>query len=55
MEMNIEKFDYSLPKASIAQYPEKEREASRMLVLSRTDGTSCPQIVPRHNPVSERW
>lgn len=39
MEMNIEKFDYSLPKASIAQYPEKEREASRMLVLSRTDGS----------------
>ncbi len=39
MEMNIEKFDYSLPKASIAQYPEKEREASRMLVLNRTDGS----------------
>lgn len=39
MGMNIEEFDYSLPKASIAQYPEKEREASRMLVLNRTDGS----------------
>jgi len=39
MGMNIKEFDYSLPKASIAQYPEKEREASRMLVLNRTDGS----------------
>jgi S-adenosylmethionine:tRNA-ribosyltransferase-isomerase (queuine synthetase) len=54
MEMNIEKFDYSLPKASIAQYPEKEREASRMLVLSRTDGLLSTDV-PRYNPVSERW
>jgi S-adenosylmethionine:tRNA ribosyltransferase-isomerase len=37
MGMNIKEFDYSLPKESIAQYPEKEREASRMLVLNRTD------------------
>lgn len=37
--MNIKEFDYSLPKESIAQYPEKEREASRMLVFNRTDGS----------------
>lgn len=39
MRMNIKEFDYSLPKASIAQYPEKDREASRMLVLNRADGS----------------
>ena len=37
MGMNIEEFDYSLPKEFIAQYPEKEREASRMLVFNRAD------------------
>jgi S-adenosylmethionine:tRNA ribosyltransferase-isomerase len=37
MGMNIKEFDYSLPKALIAQYPEKDREASRMLVLNRAD------------------
>jgi S-adenosylmethionine:tRNA ribosyltransferase-isomerase len=39
MGMNIKEFDYSLPKALIAQYPEKDREASRMLVLNRADGS----------------
>ncbi len=39
MGMNIKEFDYSLPKASIAQYPEQDREASRMLVLDRADGS----------------
>jgi S-adenosylmethionine:tRNA ribosyltransferase-isomerase len=39
MGMNIKEFDYSLPKASIAQYPEKDREASRMLVLDRANGS----------------
>lgn len=39
MGMNTKEFDYSLPKASIAQYPEKDREASRLLVLNRADGS----------------
>ncbi|HQG26546.1 MAG: tRNA preQ1(34) S-adenosylmethionine ribosyltransferase-isomerase QueA [Syntrophorhabdus sp.] len=39
MGINIEEFDYSLPKEFIAQYPEKEREASRMLVFNRADGS----------------
>lgn len=39
MGMNIKEFDYSLPKESIAQYPEKERESSRMLVFNRTDSS----------------
>lgn len=39
MGMNIKEFDYSLPKALIAQYPERDREASRMLVLNRSDGS----------------
>jgi len=37
MGIHVKEFDYNLPKESIAQYPEKEREASRMLVLNRTD------------------
>lgn len=39
MGMNVKQFDYSLPKAFIAQHPEKDREASRMLVLNRSDGS----------------
>lgn len=39
MGTNIKEFDYSLPKASIAQYPERDREASRLLVLNRADGS----------------
>lgn len=39
MGMNIREFDYSLPKTRIAQHPEKDREASRMLVLNRADGS----------------
>jgi S-adenosylmethionine:tRNA ribosyltransferase-isomerase len=35
--MRIEDFDYSLPKELIAQAPEGERPASRLLVLDRSD------------------
>lgn len=36
--MKLSEFDYSLPKALIAQYPLKERDASRLLVLDRKSG-----------------
>ncbi|OPY62072.1 MAG: S-adenosylmethionine:tRNA ribosyltransferase-isomerase [Syntrophorhabdus sp. PtaU1.Bin002] len=39
MELNIEDFNYDLPKALIAQYPEKDREDSRLLVFDREDET----------------
>ncbi|HBA56021.1 tRNA preQ1(34) S-adenosylmethionine ribosyltransferase-isomerase QueA [Syntrophorhabdus aromaticivorans] len=39
MGPNIEDFDYDLPKALIAQYPEKDREASRLLVFDRGEET----------------
>ncbi|MCX5804039.1 MAG: S-adenosylmethionine:tRNA ribosyltransferase-isomerase, partial [Proteobacteria bacterium] len=37
--MNTEEFDYFLPKELIAQYPEKERTSSRLIVLNRMEGT----------------
>ncbi len=37
--MRTEEFDYELPKESIAQTPETERSASRLLVLDRHDGS----------------
>lgn len=37
--MKIEEFDYTLPKELIAQEPEGLRPASRLLVVSRTDGS----------------
>jgi S-adenosylmethionine:tRNA ribosyltransferase-isomerase len=37
--MRTEDFDYELPKELIAQAPEKERSASRLLALRRHDGT----------------
>ncbi|MEE9543131.1 MAG: tRNA preQ1(34) S-adenosylmethionine ribosyltransferase-isomerase QueA [Thermodesulfobacteriota bacterium] len=37
--MGPEDFDYILPKELIAQYPLDERDASRLLVLSRVQGT----------------
>lgn len=36
--MRTDQFDYSLPKALIANAPLPERDASRLLVLSREDG-----------------
>ncbi|OPY80977.1 MAG: S-adenosylmethionine:tRNA ribosyltransferase-isomerase [Syntrophorhabdus sp. PtaU1.Bin153] len=39
MGLNIEDFDYDLPKALIAQYPEEDREASRLLVFNRAEET----------------
>jgi S-adenosylmethionine:tRNA ribosyltransferase-isomerase len=39
MGMRTEEFDYSLPKDLIAQQPEKERPSSRLLVLSRSEGS----------------
>jgi len=37
--MRLSDFDYTLPKELIAQYPLKEREAARLLVLDRKRGT----------------
>ncbi len=37
--MNIEDFDYTLPKDLIAQHPKGERTSSRLLLLDRTRGT----------------
>ena len=36
--MNVDEFDYDLPKELIAQAPAETRDASRLLVLRRTDG-----------------
>ena len=36
--MNLCDFDYQLPDGLIAQYPLPQRDASRLLVLCRTDG-----------------
>ncbi len=36
--MNLSDFDYELPAGSIAQRPLAERDASRMLLLSRATG-----------------
>ncbi len=52
--MNIEEFDYHLPKPLIAQYPSPERGASRLMVVHRGSGsiehTSFREIVERFNP-----
>ena len=37
--MRIEEFDYNLPKSLIAQYPSPQRGESRLMALSRTQGT----------------
>lgn len=37
--MKLSDFDYCLPKELIAQYPLKERDAARLLVLNRKTGT----------------
>jgi len=37
--MKLSDFDYQLPKELIAQYPLKERDAARLLVLNRKQGT----------------
>lgn len=37
--MNVQDFDYTLPKALIAQYPAEERASSRLMVLKRSEGT----------------
>lgn len=37
--MNISEFDYELPDESIAQRPLEERDASRMLLMSRNNGS----------------
>ncbi|MEE8328554.1 MAG: tRNA preQ1(34) S-adenosylmethionine ribosyltransferase-isomerase QueA, partial [Thermodesulfovibrionia bacterium] len=36
--MELSEFDYYLPKSQIAQYPEKERDSSRLLVINRKSG-----------------
>ena len=36
---SLDLFDYSLPRARIAQHPLPERDAARLLVLDRTGGT----------------
>lgn len=37
--MKLSEFDYHLPKESIAQYPEKERDSSRLMVIHRNHRT----------------
>jgi len=37
--MRLSDFDYTLPKKLIAQYPLKERDMARLLVLNRKNGT----------------
>ena len=37
--MHLSEFDYALPAELIAQRPLAERDASRMMVLDRADGT----------------
>lgn len=37
--LKLSDFDYTLPKELIAQYPLKERDAARLLVLNRKDNT----------------
>lgn len=37
--MNVEEFDYILPRELIAQVPEGERASSRLLVLNRSQGS----------------
>lgn len=37
--LKLSDFDYNLPKELIAQYPLKERDAARLLVLDRAKGT----------------
>ena len=37
--MRIEEFDYNLPEELIAQYPNKERDKCRLMVLNREDGS----------------
>jgi S-adenosylmethionine:tRNA ribosyltransferase-isomerase len=37
--VNVSEFDYELPAERIAQWPLKERDASRMLVVSRATGS----------------
>jgi len=37
--MNLNRFNYSLPKENIAQLPKKQRSSSRLLVLNRKNNT----------------
>lgn len=37
--MNVSEFDYALPENLIAQFPEKDREQSRLMVLDRKEKT----------------
>ncbi len=37
--MKLEDFNYNLPQECIAQYPSEQRDQSRLLVLSKTDGS----------------
>ena len=37
--MNIEEFDYELPKELIAQTPMEQRDECRLMVLNRAEGT----------------
>jgi S-adenosylmethionine:tRNA ribosyltransferase-isomerase len=43
MKLKISEFDYRLPKENIAQTPLEQRDASRLLVLSRHDGSIVHQ------------
>ncbi|MDD4940206.1 MAG: tRNA preQ1(34) S-adenosylmethionine ribosyltransferase-isomerase QueA [Candidatus Omnitrophica bacterium] len=42
--MRLSDFDYALPKELIAQYPLEERDAARLLVLDRGEGTISHRV-----------
>lgn len=43
MNLKVSEFDYKLPRENIAQTPLERRDASRLLVLSRNDGSIVHQ------------
>lgn len=45
--MNIRDFDYHLPEELIAQYPRKQRDHSRMMVLNRATGDISDSVFYR--------
>ncbi len=42
--MRLSDFDYTLPREQIAQTPARPRDAARLLVLSREDGSLAHRI-----------
>ena len=44
--MKVSEFDYELDPERIAQTPLEPRDASRLMVVNRADGSDCPPPVP---------